>query len=96
MRRWTDWPWWKVKAALAEKEKALSDVADAVGVTRAAVSMIKRIPNPKMQAAVAAQIGVPPQVIWPTRYLRCGRPVSRHIWLKNNTARAPGQREIAA
>ena len=77
-----DWPWHRVRYELAEKGKTLADVARSIGLTKVSAAAINRLPNPKMQAAIASVIGVSPIAIWPSRYTADGKPVRRADWLR--------------
>lgn len=43
-------------------------IARELGVTRGAVRHVQDRPYPRMEKAVAAKIGFPPEDIWPDRY----------------------------
>ena len=82
MNPYPDWPWWRVKAALEERGTTLAATARSIGLTKAAANRTKVVPGPRMQAAIAAAIGLSPMAIWPSRYTAEGRPVFRTGWLK--------------
>ncbi len=82
--RGTDTPWYRIKADLAERGFTLVDVAARMGVTRYTVCTAKRRPVATVQRAIAEILGREPKDIWPTRYTRDGRPVSRIVWEKSN------------
>lgn len=76
-----DWAWPKVKERIESSGTTLSAVARAIGRTPAAAWQVKRKPIPTLQSAIAAAVGVPPQIIWPSRYDHRGHPVKRNQWL---------------
>ena len=85
LRKRQDWPWYRVKAAVEAKNKTLSAVAIANGLSPSAVHKVKQIPIPRVQKILAEVIGHSPQAVWPTRYDRRGKPVRSYLWVKDNT-----------
>ncbi|TCS62553.1 helix-turn-helix domain-containing protein [Varunaivibrio sulfuroxidans] len=85
MAKQKDTHWWDVKAALGKKGISLSEVALRHGVSTAAIAKIKRVPNARLQSAIAEVLGAAPQDIWPSRYyVSSGRPVRPSTWLRKN------------
>lgn len=78
------WPWFKVKAALEERGLRLTDIARSAGIEPHGVACVKHRAWPKMQAAVAAALGVDPWAIWPERYTIHNEPLAPSM------VRAPG------
>lgn len=66
-----------IKFQLRVRGSSLSKLARRLGVTRQAVRNALSAPYPKMERAIANELGLPPQAIWPERYERRrgeGRP----------------------
>lgn len=59
-----------IKYQLRMRGSSLSKLARRLGVTRQAVRNALSTPYPKMERAIANEIGVHPRTIWPERYLR--------------------------
>lgn len=71
-----DWHWADIKAALEKSGHSLASISKASGCkTRRAAGMAKDRPYPRMERAIADAIGVPPQLIWPSRYDENGKPL---------------------
>lgn len=86
-----DWHWADIKAALEKAGYSLSRLSMANGCkTRRAAGMVKDRPYPRMERIIAETIGVPPHLIWPSRYDRSGKPNrnnrSPHSGAKSNLA----------
>ena len=60
----------------------LRNLALAHGMCESYLRQVKRAPVPRAQAMIAAALGVDPATLWPTRYRRSGRPISRALWIK--------------
>lgn len=88
----TDKPWWWVKGRLEDLGVPLDQIARDLKVDKALVSRTRYRQTPKVQAAIAAKLGLAPWDIWPTRYTH-GRPVRPVIWEKANTARLKRHRQ---
>jgi len=87
MRRLKDRPWYHVKAALAARGTSLAAVSRQLGKTPSAMTKVKTVPLPALQAAIADVLGEKPQVIWPSRYDRFGQPVGGLTWLLKHNPR---------
>ena len=59
-----------IKYQLRRRGSSLSKLARRLGVTRQAVRNALATPYPKMERAIADEIGVHPGRIWPERYER--------------------------
>lgn len=59
-----------IKYQLRMRGSSLSKLARRLGVTRQAVRNALSTPYPRMERAIANEIGIHPQTIWPERYKR--------------------------
>lgn len=57
-----------IKYQLRLKGISLSAIARELGVSRHAPRIALVTPYPRMERAIAAKIGVPPEILWPERY----------------------------
>ena len=57
-----------IKYQLRMRGSSLSKLARRLGVTRQAVRNALATPYPKMERAIAEEIGIHPGYIWPERY----------------------------
>jgi len=57
-----------IKYQLRIRGSSMSDLARRLGVTRQAVRNALSGPYPRMERAIAHEIGRPPEHIWPERY----------------------------
>lgn len=71
--------WELIKAHLRIRGVTLTSIAGALGISRAAVGVVGRRRYPRVEAAVAAALGVQPRDLWPERYEADGRPVRQRI-----------------
>jgi len=71
-----DWAWPDIKAAVEKAGSNLSKTARQNGHHVSAPQKVRYIRWPKMQRLIADAIGVPPQVIWPSRYDANGTPIA--------------------
>lgn len=60
------------------------------GVKAGTVGKVFTVPYPRMERLIADTLGLPPEIIWPSRYDSAGRPNRRNRWYdrgrrKNNT-----------
>lgn len=84
-----DMHWSDVKAALEKQGLCLAEVALSLGVSGAAVTKVKRVPNHDTQTAIAKALDTMPGDIWPTRYYHSnGKPMRPSIWMRKNSRRA--------
>ena len=87
-----DWTRDEVIAALHLKGTSLRALARAYGVTVPSLARAFEVTNaPLSQQRLADALGVPPQTIWPSRYLPDGRPKDRRNtggehWMKKAQA----------
>lgn len=65
-----DWSPAEVLVALKKQGLNLATLARRLGVKPTTAYQVLRMPYPKMERAIAEVIGVPPETIWPRRYLR--------------------------
>jgi Ner family transcriptional regulator len=63
-----------IKAAVRKKGITLKALAIAHGLEPTATKQALRRPHTKGERAIAAVLGVAPQLIWPDRYEEDGRP----------------------
>lgn len=56
---------------------SFSELADELGVDRHTVSQAAHRPYLKMEQAIAAKLGVPPEQLWPERYAHRARRAQR-------------------
>lgn len=71
-----DWHWADIKAAVEKSGHSLASISKANGCkTRRTAGMAKNRHYPRMERAIADAIGVPPQLIWPSRYDELGNPI---------------------
>jgi Ner family transcriptional regulator len=84
-----DWHVADIKCALEKKGWSLSRLSKQRGYCRTACKMALRIAWPKMERIIADAIGVPPQVIWPSRYDEHGNSNRRRGRPKSNVTTAP-------
>jgi len=86
MARRKDIHWSDVKAGLEKRGSCLAAIALQLGISGAAVTKVKRMPNARVQHSIAKALDTTPEVIWPTRYyIASGKPMRPSIWLKNNS-----------
>jgi Ner family transcriptional regulator len=57
-----------IKFQLAIRDTGFADIARELGISRATVRSAMVKSYPKMERAIAAKIGMAPEVIWPERY----------------------------
>ncbi|MDZ7749366.1 MAG: helix-turn-helix domain-containing protein [Halofilum sp. (in: g-proteobacteria)] len=57
-----------IKFQLRLRGSSMSQLARRLGVTRQAVRNALAAPYPRMERAIAAEIGLEPEHIWPERY----------------------------
>jgi Ner family transcriptional regulator len=82
-----DWHWADIKAALEKAGYSLSSLSKANGFkTRRAVGMAKDHPYPRMERIIAKAIGVPPKLIWPSRYDENGCAIRKRVTPKSDVA----------
>jgi Ner family transcriptional regulator len=65
-----DWHPADVLAALKKRGKTLSGISVAHGYHATAAGKALKQPWPALEAVIAAAIGLEPEEIWPTRYMR--------------------------
>lgn len=68
-----------VKAAIRKRGTSLAKFATSRGYDASAVSVAFYKPWPAVERLIGEFIGVPPQRIWPERYLPDGTPKSHHL-----------------
>jgi Ner family transcriptional regulator len=85
-----DWHPEDVKAAVRKTGTSLTALALANGLSESAVRRTLRCPWPKVQALIAAHLGIRPQEIWPSRYDARGRP-RRGLRSTDSQQRSAGQ-----
>jgi Ner family transcriptional regulator len=71
-----DWHPEDIKAAVRRTGITLMELAAQDGLAKQACSTTLMRPWPRVQAIIAARIGVEPKVIWPSRYDAHGNPLS--------------------
>lgn len=69
--------WELIKGALRARGSSLSAIALQIGLTKEAVGKVNRHPYPAVEAAIASELGVAPQDLWPERYQDDGTPRRR-------------------
>jgi len=57
------------------KGLSVAEVARRAGLKGSGASRVASRRWPRLEAAIAQQLGVPPSVIWPERYLPNGLPI---------------------
>lgn len=94
-----DWHNADIKCALEKKGWSLSRLSVHHGYCRTACVVALWRPAPKMERTIADAIGVPPQVIWPSRYdehgnsnRRRGRPKSNATTVRQAAVIQQGER----
>jgi Ner family transcriptional regulator len=75
----SDWHPADVLAALKKRGTTLAGLSVAHGYHPTAAGKALKRPWPAMEAIIAGQLGVPPAVIWPSRYHPDGSPVTRAV-----------------
>jgi Ner family transcriptional regulator len=73
----SDWHPADVLAALKKRGLSLAGLSMAHGYHPTAAGKALRRPWPAMEAIIAAELGVPPQRLWPSRYDAGGRTLPR-------------------
>ena len=69
-----------IKAAIRKSGVTLSELSRAAGFSEGAAKRALLIPWPRMEAAIAAHLGLKPEEVWPSRYTPEGHPRDRlHI-----------------
>lgn len=71
-----DWPWWRVREALALKGYSLAEVARRIGIKPPCVYATAKEPRMRIQAHIGQLLGIDPRQIWPSRYAADGRPMT--------------------
>lgn len=75
----TGWHHEDIKAEVRKRFGSLAALSARLGVTRQAISGV--LVNPQasitLEKRIAAELGVPPFAIWPTRWRMDGSPVAR-------------------
>lgn len=66
------WEW--IKFQLRARGSSLSILARKLSVERNALNNVKRSPYPRMEKAIADELGYQPEQIWPERYNSDGTP----------------------
>lgn len=75
-----DWHPEDIKAAIRKSGVTLSELSRAAGFSEGAAKRALLIPWPRMEAAIAAHLGLKPEEVWPSRYTPEGHPRDRlHI-----------------
>ncbi|HEV2677674.1 MAG TPA: helix-turn-helix transcriptional regulator [Aliidongia sp.] len=67
-RQGADWHPADVLAALKKRGKSLAGISIAHGYHPTAAGKALKRPWPAMERAIAAELGIPPEEIWPSRY----------------------------
>lgn len=62
------WTWPEIRNALTEKGYSLTRLASESGVSKPAVTKVKKVASRRIQAVIAKKVGVPAHEIWPDRY----------------------------
>lgn len=84
-----------IKFQLRAMGTSLAKLAREQGVSRQAAVNALTKPYPKLEAAIAAAIGLEPRTIWPERYDSSGTPnrrrgrLKKSVYMNTNTAREP-------
>jgi Ner family transcriptional regulator len=95
-----DWHREKIKAEIRMRGTTLRALSLPHSPCRNAVAVALARPWPKIEAVVAAFLGVPAQTIWPSRYDAFGQPTHGHYAGKRkpsaNTASKNRQKRKAA
>lgn len=73
----TDWHPADVLAALKKRGRSLAGLSTSNGYHPTAAGKALKRPWPALEAIIAREIGVSPQVIWPSRYHADGTPMTR-------------------
>ncbi|MDX1465587.1 MAG: helix-turn-helix domain-containing protein [Halomonas sp.] len=66
------WEW--LKYQLRTRGTSLAKVANSLKVSRAAVLNAKQLPYPRVERAIASELGLHPGEIWPERWNADGTP----------------------
>lgn len=69
-----DWPKEKLYAALREKGYTLGGLVQLLGYSKKSRHVVIRNRWKEVEWAVASVLGIPPWVIWPSRYLNLNPP----------------------
>lgn len=72
-----DWHPADVLAALKKRGLSLAGLSVANGYHPTAAGKALRSPWPAMEAIIAAELGLPAQHLWPSRYDAAGQPLPR-------------------
>lgn len=72
-----DWHPEDIKAAVRKAGATLRQLADANGIDRGCMSKSLHQPHLRGEQVIAEHLGVPPWVIWPSRYSADGQPIDR-------------------
>jgi len=72
-----DWHSADVLAALKKRGLSLAGLSIAHGYHPTAAGKALKRPWPAMEAIIAAELGLPPQHLWPSRYDPAGQPLPR-------------------
>jgi len=68
MSRKAEWSWPRVLYELRLQGLSVSEVARRAGLKGTGAARVATRRWPRMEAAIARHLGVPPSVIWPERY----------------------------
>ena len=66
------WEW--IKFQLRARGTSLAKVARKMNVSISAVLNVKRLPYPRMERAIAKELGISPKELWPDRWDGNGVP----------------------
>lgn len=77
-----------IKYQLALRGYTLSKLARELGLSVHAPKLVFKRPYPRIEQAIAATLGLPPQALWPERYDAQGQPRRRRRLLPNGTERS--------
>lgn len=80
-----DWHSADIIAAIKKKEKSLAGLSRESGLSASTLANALARPWPKGEKIIADAIGLPPDVIWPSRYFRDGVRIDRPVRSRKKT-----------
>jgi Ner family transcriptional regulator len=86
-RQSPDWHREDIKAAVRKTGITLEGLCAAHGLDRTAINRTLRVSWPRVEAIIAARLGLRPWQIWPSRYDESGNPL-RGGWTHQNRSSA--------
>ncbi|WP_395301164.1 helix-turn-helix transcriptional regulator [Enterobacter sp. ECC-175] len=79
-----DWHKADVIAALRKRGTSLAALSRQAGLSSSTLANALERPWPKGELIIAEAVGIPPEIIWPSRYFKNGELVDRSLLLRRS------------